>query len=226
MSLKNELDAFRNGWQARVGGAIADRIAGDIDALRDTGIVDRVIRVGARLPPAVGLRDALAQPFDLGTVVGRKPLVLVFYRGGWCPYCNLELRAYQQRLHEIRGLGAELIAISPEQPDASLDTAGKNALAFAVLSDAGNRFADALGLRFTLTPDLRPLYESAGHALPERNGDDSWTLPMPATLVIDRYGAIVLVDADPDYRRRLEPQRVIDALAALSSVDALSTADH
>lgn len=224
MSLKNELDAFRAGWEARVGDAIADRIAGDIDALRDTGLADRVVRVGARLPLAVGLRDALGQPFDLGMVVGRKPVVLVFYRGGWCPYCNLELRAYQQRLDEIRGFGAELIAVSPEHPDASLDTAAKNALAFAVLSDAGNRFADALGLCFTLTPELRPLYESAGHALPERNGDDSWTLPMPATLVVDRFGGIVIVDADPDYRRRLERQRVIDALAALSSIETLSAA--
>ena len=217
MTLQQELDAFRTGWEARVGGDIAVRIAHDIDALRRTGIEKNVIRVGARLPRAQGLRDALGQPFDLGTV-GRKPLVLVFYRGGWCPYCNLELRAYQQRLADIRALGAELIAVSPETPDASLDTAGKNALAFAVLSDPGNRFAEALGLRFVLTPGLRPLYEAAGHALPDRNGDGSWTLPMPATLVVDRHGGVVLVDANPDYRQRLEPQRVVDALAALARV--------
>lgn len=217
MSLQNELDAFKNAWEVRVGETIAARIGNDVDALRASGIADRVIRLGARLPGTDGLRDALGQPFDLGMLVGRKPLVLVFYRGGWCPYCNLELRAYQQRLPEMRALGAELIAVSPENPDASLDTAGKNALAFAVLSDAGNRFADALGLRFTLTPALRPLYEAAGHPLPARNGDDSWTLPMPATLVVDRFGQVALVDADPDYRRRLEPQRVVDALAALAA---------
>jgi peroxiredoxin len=217
MNLQNELDAFRSDWEARVGDTIATRIADDIEALRATGMAGRVVRVGARLPRHSGLRDAHGEPFDLASVVGRKPVVLVFYRGGWCPYCNLELRAYQQRLSDIRAYGAELIAISPEAPDASLDTAGKNALAFAVLSDEGNRFADALGLRFTLTPELRPLYEAAGHALPGRNGDDSWTLPLPATLVVDHEGVVVLIDVDPDYRRRLEPQRVIDALCALSS---------
>lgn len=216
--LQNDLDAFRSGWESRVGDTIAALIAGDIDDLRATGLLDHAAKPGDRMIDPGTLRDAHGRPVDLGAMLAARPTVITFYRGGWCPYCNLELRAYQQRLADIRALGAELIAVSPETPDASLDTAGKNALAFAVLSDPGNRFAEALGLRFVLTPGLRPLYEAAGHALPDRNGDGSWTLPMPATLVVDRHGGVVLVDANPDYRQRLEPQRVVDALAALARV--------
>ncbi len=173
MDLASQLDAFRTGWEARVGDATAAMIADDLVALRDTGILDRAARAGDRLPPADHLVDALGRPFDLAGLVAAGPVVITFYRGGWCPYCNLELRAYQAALPEILAAGGTLVAISPELPDHSLSTAEKNDLTFPVLSDVGGGFADALGIRFALSQTVQPFYEKAGHALPSRNGDGS-----------------------------------------------------
>jgi peroxiredoxin len=216
MSLQNELDSFRAGWESRVGETIAGLIAGDVDALRSSGILDSAAKAGDPLPAAPDVLDAHGQPFDLAGSAAARPLVLVFYRGGWCPYCNLELRAYQARLDRIRAAGATLVAVSPECPDHSLTTAEKNDLGFPVLSDVGGALAAALGIRFTLSDAVRPFYEKAGHALPERNGDGTWSLPMPATFVVERGGRIAEAFVEPDYRRRLDPEAAIAALHRLS----------
>lgn len=214
-TLQTELDAFRSSWEARVGEQIASLIGGDIESLRGSGILDRTVRAGDVLPSATALRDAHDRPFDLAALVATKPVILTFYRGGWCPYCNLELRAYQALLAAIEAEGAALVAVSPEQPDHSLTTAQKNALSFTVLSDVGGALASALGIRFTLSEAVKPFYEKAGHALPERNGDGTWALPMPATFVIETGGRIAAAFVEPDYRRRLDPD---DALAALRAI--------
>lgn len=217
MPLQIELDAFRAGWEARVGETIARMIAGDIEDLRKTGILDRAAKTGDRLPVTTNLVDQHGGAFDLAALVAEKPVIVTFYRGGWCPYCNLELRAYQAILTAIHAEGAELIAISPEMPDHSLTTAEKNDLAYTVLSDVGGAFASALGIRFTLSDTVRPFYEKAGHALPDRNGDGTWALPMPATFVVDRGGLIIAALIEPDYRKRLDPRAALDALVALSA---------
>lgn len=214
-TLQTELDAFRSSWEARVGEQIASLIGGDIESLRGSGILDRTARAGDVLPSATALRDAHDRPFDLAALVATKPVILTFYRGGWCPYCNLELRAYQALLGAIEAEGAALVAVSPEQPDHSLTTAQKNDLSFTVLSDVGGALASALGIRFTLSEAVKPFYEKAGHALPERNGDGTWALPMPATFVIETGGRIAAAFVEPDYRRRLDPN---DALAALRAI--------
>lgn len=216
MTLQTELTQFRTAWEARVGEEIARLIGGDIEDLRASGILDRAARAGDAFPAAPRLRDAHDQPFDLAALIATRPVVLTFYRGGWCPYCNLELRAWQARLAEIEALGAALVAVSPERPDHSLSTTEKNDLRFAVLSDIGGELASALGIRFTLSEAVRPFYEKAGHALPERNGDGDWALPMPASFVIARGGRIALAEIEPDYRRRMEPGAALDALHALT----------
>jgi peroxiredoxin len=216
MSLQSELTQFRTAWEARVGEQIARLIGGDIEDLRSSGILERAARAGDAFPAAPYLRDALDRPFDLAALIAQRPVVLTFYRGGWCPYCNLELRAYQARLAEIEAMGAALVAVSPERPDHSLSTAEKNDLRFAVLSDVGGALASALGIRFTLSEAVRPFYEKAGHALPERNGDGSWALPMPASFVIARGGRIALAAIEPDYRKRLEPHAALAALHSLT----------
>jgi peroxiredoxin len=119
---------------------------------------------------------------------------------------------------EIEAMGAALVAVSPERPDHSLSTAEKNDLRFAVLSDVGGALASALGIRFALSEAARPFYEKAGHALPDRNGDGDWALPMPASFVIARGGRIALAAIEPDYRKRLEPRAALDALHALHAL--------
>ena len=218
MTLQSELDTFRASWEARVGEQIARLIGGDIDGLRATGILGHAAKAGDAFPASSNLRDVHDRPFDLQALIAAKPVILTFYRGGWCPYCNLELRAYQARLAEIEAMGAALVAVSPERPDHSLSTAEKNDLRFAVLSEMGGALASALGIRFTLSEAVRPFYEKAGHALPDRNGDGDWALPMPASFVIARGGRIALAAIEPDYRKRLEPRAALDALHALTEV--------
>jgi peroxiredoxin len=215
MTLQSELDAFRAGWESRVGEAIAGLISGDIEDLRKTGILDRAAKAGDALPAAGDLLDQHGKRFDLAALVADKPVIITFYRGGWCPYCNLELRGYQALLSEIEAAGGALVAVTPELPDHSLSTAEKNDLSFTVLSDLGGALASALGIRFTLSDKVRPFYEKAGHALPDRNGDGTWALPMPATFVVAKGGRIAAAFVEPDYRKRLDPK---DALAALRSL--------
>jgi peroxiredoxin len=215
MTLQTELDAFRAGWESRVGEAIARLISGDIEDLRSTGILDRAAGAGEAMPVTANLVDQHAQPFDLAALVAEKPVILTFYRGGWCPYCNLELRAYQALLAGIHASGAELVAVTPELPDHSLTTAEKNDLTFTVASDVGGELAAALGIRFTLSDAVRPYYEKAGHALPDRNGDGGWALPMPATFVVAKGGLIAAAFIEPDYRKRLDPQEALGVLNRL-----------
>ena len=147
-----------------------------------------------------------------------------FYRGGWCPYGNLELRALQNTWPEIQQLGAQLVAISPQNPDESLSTAEKNELAFNVLSDAGSATAKAYGIAFDLAEEPRSIYTHFGHALPDKNGDNSWVLPIPATYVIDTNSTVVLAFVDVDNRNRLEPTEIIAALGCLGKERCLASA--
>lgn len=217
MSLQSELDAFKASWVTRVGSDVAALVDADNAALLP--LAARALKAGDRFPALV-LPDQLARPVDLIGLAARSPLVVTFYRGGWCPYCSLELRAYQAALGDISALGGQLVAVSPEAPDHTLSTAEKNGLAFPVLSDVQGQLADALGIRFELTPGIRALYEKFGHDLPVHNGDGRWSLPMPATYVVGKGGVIVSTFVDPDYRKRVDPREVIAMLERLSATAA------
>lgn len=180
--------------------------------LRASGLLDRALAVGAPVP-AVTLPDATGAPVELATLWRDGPAVLVFYRGGWCPYCNLELQAWQQHLPALHGLGARLAAVSPQTPDNSLSTAEKNALAYPVLSDSRLHAADAFGIAFDLPAELVALYAQVGHDLPRTNGNGRWALPVPATYVVGTDGRVAWRHVEVDYRERAEPQDVLDALA-------------
>jgi peroxiredoxin len=182
--------------------------------LRATGIEERALKAGDAAPTGLELPDALGRRVRLAELWQHGPLVVLFYRGGWCPYCNLELRAWQQRLPELQHLGARLVAISPQRPDHSLSTAEKNELAFPVLSDSTLDASDGFGITFTLPPELVELYGRVGHDLPVLNGNGRWALPLPATFAIDRGGRIHFAHVDADYRQRAEPDQVIGSLRA------------
>ena len=162
------------------------------------------------------LENVRGGKLSLSTALAEGPVVLSFYRGSWCPFCNLELNALQQRLADIESCGARLIAVSPELPDTSLSHAQKLELGFDVLSDPGNLIADRYGLIMTVHETLRPLYQQWGLDLPAANGDDSYRLPVPATYVIDRSATIRASHIDKDYTKRMEPDDIIEALKAIS----------
>lgn len=169
------------------------------------------LKVGATAPE-FELPNALGEPVRLSELLRQGPVVLSFFRGGWCSYCNIELRALQRHLTDIHDLGAELIAVTPELPDETVTTVEKLALGYPVLSDSGNRVARAFGLVMTVVEALRPLYARMGIELPARNGDDSFELPLPGTFVIDRNGTILQAFVDPDYRNRVEPSVILETL--------------
>jgi len=218
--LQSSLNQFKADWETRVGADIARLIADDIDYVRASGILDRAARAGAAFPKAV-LTDATGKSFDLSVVYAKGPAIVIFYRGGWCPYCNLELRSYQKMLGDIHAAGGALVAISPELPDHSLTTAQKNELAFPILSDHGSALAADLGIRFSLSEAVRPFYEKAGHTLPDRNGDGAWVLPMPATFVVAKGGRIAAAFIEPDYRKRTDPAEAVTVLRTLSAARAV-----
>ncbi len=179
--------------------------------LRDSGIQATALKPGQPAPD-VTLLNAIGQPVPLASLWQQGPLILVFYRGGWCPYCNLELRAWQQLLPQVKALGAQLVAISPQTPDNSLSTQEKNELAFEVLSDSHLLAAQGFGIAFDLPPALVEVYTSVGHDLPQTNGNGRWTLPLPATYVVGQDGRIAFAHVDVDYRNRAEPADVLASI--------------
>lgn len=215
-TLAEELDAYLADFSQRVPEEIRRVMREADEEIRASGVEDRALKAGRTAPDFV-LPDAHGAPVRLADRLAVGPVILTFYRGGWCPYCNMELRAYQKLAPEIAAAGASVIAISPQTPDGSLSTAEKNSLAFDVLSDAGSLVAERYGLAFELPDALKALYAKFGHALPEINGADDWELPIPGTFVVAPSGEIVLARADVDYRTRLEPAEALAAARALRS---------
>ncbi|MDZ4382643.1 MAG: peroxiredoxin-like family protein [Parvibaculum sp.] len=184
--------------------------------LVERGVGKDALREGDRLPAAT-LLDAHGKEVSLAALVAEGPLVINYYRGAWCPYCNLELRAYQQLLPEIEAAGGRLIAITPELPDHAVTASEENALSFPVLSDVGLKLSEALGISFELPEALKVLYGNFGAALDKLNGEDRWRLPIPATYVVGKDGIIVKAHVDVNYRARMEPGEALEALLALQA---------
>lgn len=174
----------------------------------------RARRVG-EIAPDFELPDSRGGSLSLSELLRGGPVVLSFYRGGWCPYCNLEFKALADRLPDIRARGASLVGISPELPDTAMSTRERTDLPFEVLSDIGNRTAEDYGLVMEVPDIVRPLYEAWGVDLLERNGDASWRLPLPATYVVDASGVIVAGYVNKDHTLRMEPADIVSALDKL-----------
>ncbi|WP_280384306.1 peroxiredoxin-like family protein [Nocardia wallacei] len=162
------------------------------------------------LAPDFTLPDHRGASFTLAHALRDGPVVLSFYRGGWCPYCNVQLHTLQTALPQVRAHGARLVAISPDSPDDSLTTAERHALEFEVLSDTGNHVARTYGLLFTVPADVRDIYRTAGADLDATNAE----LPVPATYVVGTDGRIRYAHIDGDYRNRAEADDVLKVLAA------------
>ncbi|WP_214850460.1 peroxiredoxin-like family protein [Exiguobacterium sp. s138] len=162
--------------------------------------------------PRFTLPNASGQSVSLEDLLQNGPVIVTFYRGGWCPYCNLELRAYQRELGKIEANGATLVAISPETPDHSLSTQEKNDLAFQVLSDVENVVARQFDLVFNMPDYLIDVYKASGLDVAGHNGNEDWQLPKPATFIIQPSGKISFADVPDDYTKRTDPSAVIKLL--------------
>jgi peroxiredoxin len=184
-----------------------------IKELEESGVA-MGLRKGQQAPDFT-LPDANGKDVRLYEELKKGPVILTFYRGGWCPYCNMELRAYQSILDDIHQAGGQLIAVSPQTPDNSLSTKEKNELRFHVLSDVGNKVAQKYNLVYRLPDYLIELYKERGLNIADFNGDDSWTLPVSATYIIGQDGKIAFEYTKADYKDRAEPSEVLDELKKL-----------
>jgi peroxiredoxin len=211
-SLSEQLEEYLAGWMQRVPAERRSIMERHIAHLTDIGFGRQAKQVGDRAP-VIRLPDAFGQTVDVSTLLAKGPVVVTFYRGGWCPYCNLELKAYQAVLPRIAAAGASLIAISPEKPDDTVSTAEKNALTFPVLSDIGQAVGKAFGVVYAFTEEVRTAYEGFNLDIPGKNGTpDDWSLPLSATYVIGMDGVILFADTEVDYRRRTDPLDVLRVL--------------
>jgi peroxiredoxin len=212
-TLKSSIDAFMQGVAKHAPPEVLAGLGAEIKKLAESGIAGQALQVGAKAPDFT-LPDAHGMPVTLSALLAKGPAVVAFYRGGWCPFCDLQLRAYQGALGAIHELGAELVAISPQTPDYALSDVEKKQLTFPVLTDQGNRVAREFKLVFALSDALRKLQAHFGSVLPKFNGDDSWELPMPGTFVLDRQGVVKFASVDPNWMVRVEPSAILEALRA------------
>lgn len=193
---------------------IVEAVVAEIEKLAQAGVGMNAPRVGDCVP-GFTLHDAHGGDVSLVEELKRGPAVVAFYRGGWCPYCDLQLRSYQEVFPRIQQLGASVIAISPQTPDATLSTAEKKELAFAVLSDRSNQVARAYGLAFKVPPLLDEIQRGFGIDIPAANGDTSNELPVTATFVVASDGRVAFRHLDVDWRHRLEPAELLRRLEQL-----------
>jgi peroxiredoxin len=199
----------------------AETLATMADATEDlkrSGIERRALKTGDTMPD-FELPNQHGKRRRLSDYLAKSPVVLNIYRGGWCPYCNLEMKALNDVLPEIQAHGAQLVAIAPETPDKAMLTAERNAINIDILSDAGNRIAEEMGLVFELPQVLRPVYEKFGIDLPAYNGDNSFKLPVPATYIVGQDRSIVYDFVNADYTQRLEPTEIVAKLTMLYGPD-------
>jgi peroxiredoxin len=211
MSLNAELQALYRQRREQSPAEVRDTFARATTELAATGQAERALSAGDRAP-LFDLVDAAGRRVSLTERLSAGPVVLVFYRGAWCPYCNLTLRALEQIQGELRERGARLVAISPQSADDSLSLAEKHGLTFDVLSDPGCETAKLYGLAFEPAGYLVDVYRRIGLDLEQANADGGRLLPIPATFVIAADGIITWSFADADYTRRAEPADVLAAL--------------
>ncbi|TAD90593.1 MAG: AhpC/TSA family protein [Alphaproteobacteria bacterium] len=185
-----------------------------VDRLRQGRVGSGALAVGDVFPPFL-LADADARLVALDDLLADGPLVLTFYRGGWCPFCSLTLTALQTVADRLAASGAKVVAISPDVGDAPSETRRNRHLSFPVLSDADNGLALACGLMIRLPDPVCALYQSYGVDLVRLHGNPAWTLPVPGSFVIDREGIVRYAHIDPDFRRRLDIEQVVRVVEGL-----------
>jgi peroxiredoxin len=224
MSLQAKLDAFKGDFEAgkppfSVPRSVIEMMHRATSELIASGAASRGKKAGDIAPDFL-LKDPTGNVVSSGNLLRRGPLVLSFYRGVWCPYCNIELRALEAAKSEFEKYGASLIAISPQTAPNSRKSVRQNKLSFPILSDVKGKVTAAFGLRFNLPDYLVELYRQLKNDLPMFNDDPSWTLPMPARYVVGPDGVILYSEVNPDYTRRPDPEDLIPVLQRAAGIRA------
>jgi peroxiredoxin len=214
MNLKEQLDKLSAEYKTEIPEPVAKLMNKALLELSESGIVNRVLKEGQRAP-SFALPNAVGKIVSLEHLLTDGPVVLTFYRGDWCPFCNLTLRALEKSLPEIRSENATLVAVSPQLPEASAKMAEMHELTFEVLSDFGSNVAHKFGIAYKLSQELLDVYTALGLDLVQFNGDDSGELPLSATFIINRNGLVAYSFVDVDYKKRIEPSEIVSVLRNL-----------
>ena len=209
-NLKTELTNFKENWSAKTNNKVVKMFEDGISELTKNNITKKVLKVGDKVENFI-LKNAKNVEIELLDVVKNGPAILSWYRGSWCPYCNIQLRHYQQSLLEFSKYSATLVALTPEVPDNSLNIKEINELGFEVLTDYDNQIAKKFGIVFQLSEDLVKIYDDF-HKLQKHNGVEGNELPIPATYIIDQNLKIRYAFVDPDYRNRASIDEIINVL--------------
>lgn len=206
-TLAKQIESLNNELMQQVPVAVLEIFEKSITALKSENIETKIAEIGDQLVP-FSLPNAANQLIYSKNILEKGKMILAFFRGSWCPYCNLELRALQENLAKITHKNVTLLAVSPQSTDHNTQLIEKHLLTFDVLTDKDNLLAHQLGIRFELQEFALPTYEAMGINLEEFNQNNDNTLPVPAIFVVDCDGSICYKFADADYRNRLD----IDAL--------------
>jgi len=214
MGLQTRLNTLKQEFTTNVPSEALAVMNQETEKLIASDIVSKAIKVGEILPNGQ-LTAVNGEQVNVDQLLDGKPLVISFYRGGWCPYCVLELKALESVADEIRALGANIIAMTPESVSHVKETKQKNGVTFDVFSDEGNRFAKELGLVFTLPKSLQEIYLKFDIDVEKHNGESKFELPIPTTLIVKPNREIVYIYADGDYTKRSEPDTLLDILKTI-----------
>jgi len=212
-TLKERLEALKAKFQETAAPEIAQAYQQGIDELAQSGIVDKAKKVGEQAP-MFELPNVAGQPVKLEDLLKQGPVVLVWYRGAWCPYCNVQLQALQEALPRITEQGARVLALSPQKPEHSAKAVQESKLGFELLADAGNKTAKQYGIAYKL-PDVVAQHLTQQVDFNAYNGDASNELPLSATYIIDGGGVIRYAFLNADFRLRAEPADIVAALKTL-----------
>jgi peroxiredoxin len=215
VTIREQSEQLKAASAERLPAEVVEIFDRSVKQMRQQGVPSGVVAVGDTLEPFT-LDDATETPVTLQELVATGPAVIVFYPG-WCPYCNLALRTYQQDLlPALAAFEARLVAISPQTPDQSLSTAERSRLDFRVLSDPGSRLARRIGVAFQQAEEVLDAQRRLGLDLASVNAEASTELPMPTVLVVDADRRVRFVDVQPDYTARTEVSEILDALAGFA----------
>lgn len=215
MSLQEQLDAFKAQFKTQAPEGAFDAFARSTQELIDSGQAERTIKAGEAAPD-FSLTDQDGNTVTLKDLLAKGPVVLSFYRGVWCPYCNIELKALEAAADDIRARGASLVSISMQGAADSRKSQRDNSLSFPILTDTSGELANRFGLRWTLQDYAVEYHQMFGVELPKIHGDGQWNLPMPARYVIAQDGTIAYAEVNPDYTRRPEPSDLFPVLEQLA----------
>ena len=211
LALKDQLQMMQEASRSKMPPEKLKIMEGALADLKRAKIEQKAIKVGEKLPDAT-LKNAHGKDIKLSDLRKGGPIVVTFYRGSWCPYCNAQLSNYQQNLSELQKRGAQLVAITPEKPNLTALMEENKKLQFEILNDKDNKYATKLGLVFEVSKDVKDLYQKFGIDLEKSQGNSDWKLPIPATFIVKKDGTVSYAFVDTDYTKRASAEDILKAL--------------